>query len=416
MAGKESVNRKPLCPRHVQAHPLRQHRLEGWADKIAGRWSYRQLAADPAWRDGWISFDSVVWNPSDGLVYCGLNSIDGDLLYSFDPKTSAFRCLDSRQWTDPFDAKIHRTLLLHPQDGCLYFATSLLHDADQQQEAPGGKVMRYNPATGHYQCLGIPLPHLYVQSIAADWDRKRIYGFSYPAEFLFELDLTTGVASNLAYVGNAILFAQPHNAVVDHQGWLWGTYAETRAWDEVTGTTPIRLFKYHPEGHRFVWFEHGLSRRDDSHQLIPFVPAPELAQGFVPETRHVEDYGFCDSMVYDGDQYIYAGTTAGVLSRIDTATGAVEKVTTVMASGRFPALGLRDGILYGGGGLQGYTQLVRLDVASGRIDSYTDLTDPTLGERPARVHELAVGPDHELYLAENDNHERSSYLWRVRLT
>jgi hypothetical protein len=73
------VSRKELHPRFVQAHPLRQHRLEGWADKIAGRWSYRQLAADPAWGEGWISFDSVAWNPGDGLVYCGLNSIDRHL-------------------------------------------------------------------------------------------------------------------------------------------------------------------------------------------------------------------------------------------------------------------------------------------------------------------------------------------------
>ena len=32
--------------------------------------------------------------------------------------------------------------------------------------------------------------------------------------------------------------------VVDGQGWLWGTCAETRAWDETTGSEPIRLFKY----------------------------------------------------------------------------------------------------------------------------------------------------------------------------
>ena len=113
----------------IRAHKLRDVRLTGWKDQIAGRWSYRRLAADPDWRDGWISFDAVTWNPNDSLVYCGLNSIDGDLLYAFDPKYERFECLNSKQWTDAFDVKIHRTLLIDPAERCLYFATSMLHDA-----------------------------------------------------------------------------------------------------------------------------------------------------------------------------------------------------------------------------------------------------------------------------------------------
>jgi hypothetical protein len=403
-----------LKPSLVHACKLRDFRLEGWEDRIAGRWSYRQLAADPAWREGWISFDAVTCNPADGQIYCGLNSMDGDLLYAFDPKRETFTSLGTQQWTDAFDVKIHRTLLHNPADGCLYFATSLLHDADRQREAPGGKVMRYDPANQRYDMLAIPLPHLYIQSIAADWQRNLLYGFTYPAEFLFQLDLRTGAVENLAYVGNAIMFAQPHNAAVDGDGWLWGTYAETRAWDEMPGTSPVRLFKYHPEGRRFVWFEHGLARRGDSPQLLPDPPAPETVAGASAETRHKQDYGFCDSMAYDGARYIYAGSTAGVLSRIDTATGAVEKLMNVMATGRFPALALRDGILYGGGGLRGCTQLVRLDLASGAMASFTDLSEPA-GDRPARIHEIAVTADHTLYLGENDHHQRSSYLWQVRL-
>ena len=399
----------------IRAHKLRDYRLEGWKEKIVGRWSYRQLAADPQWRDGWISFDAVTWNPGDGLVYCGLNSIDGDLLYAFDPAKATFECLNARQWTDAFDVKIHRTLLAHPREGTLYFATSLLHDIDQQREARGGKVVRYDPAARRYEQLGIPLPHLYIQSIAADWERGLLYGFTYPAEFLFRLEAATGRAETLAYLGNSLLFAQPHNGMVDRDGWLWGTCAETRAWDEITGPVPIRLFKYHPEGDRFVWFEHGLSRRTDPVQLVPDPPGPEGAASALAETRHKDDYGFCDSMAYDGERYIYAGTTAGVLARIDAATGKVEKVAQVMATGRFPALAWRDGILYGGGGMNGWTQLMRWDTRTDRMESFNELTDPAIGDKPARIHEIAVDRDHTLYLGENDNHVRSSYLWTARL-
>lgn len=66
---------------NIKSHILRDVRLHGWHDRIAGRWHYRDLVADAAWRDGWISFDTVTYNPDDGQIYCGLNAIDGDLLY-----------------------------------------------------------------------------------------------------------------------------------------------------------------------------------------------------------------------------------------------------------------------------------------------------------------------------------------------
>lgn len=107
------------------------------------------------------------------------------------------------------------------------------------------------------------------------------------------------------------MFAQPHNAVVDRDGWLWGTYAETRAWDEVTGLCPIRLFKYHPDEDCFERFEHGLARKADREQLRPDPPSSSIDLPDMTESRHKQDYGFCDGMVYDGGDYIYAGSVAG---------------------------------------------------------------------------------------------------------
>src|SRR4051812_30062453 len=130
-----------------RAYPLRDYKLEGWDDRIAGRWTYKDILADEQWRKGWISFDAITWNPADRKLYCGLNSIDGDLLYTFDPRTSTYECLHTRQWADEFDSKIHRTLLRNPSDGCFYFATSLLHETDQQESAPGGKIVKYDPAS-----------------------------------------------------------------------------------------------------------------------------------------------------------------------------------------------------------------------------------------------------------------------------
>ncbi len=399
----------------VKAHILRDVRLEGWRERMVGRISHRELVADPRWVHGWISFDAVTFHPGDRMIYCGLNSLDGDLLCRFDPKTERFEGLGTRQWTDAYDVKIHRTLLHNPRDGCLYFGTSLLHDLDHQQQARGGKLVRYDPAAGRYDMLDTPAPRLYLQSIAADWARQLIYSFTYPAEAVYQTDLRTRQSTLVAYLGNALMFAQPHNAVVDRHGWLWGTWAETRAWDETFGPQPIRLFKYHPDRNELVGFDHGLPRWEDPGQLLAD-PAPGATiTGALAETRHRQDFGFCDAMVYDGARFIYAGTVAGVLCRIDSDSGKVEKLANAITTGRFPAMAIRDGVLYGAGGMHGRTQLLRWNTRSDTFERFSDLADPAINQRPARIHELAVDDQHRVYLGENDNHDRSSYLWSVAL-
>lgn len=402
-------------PARVKAHILRDVRLEGWKEQIVGRWTYAQLAADPKWFHGWISFDAVAYHPGDQAIYCGLNSFDGDLLYRFDPRTEEFEGLNTRQWADAYDVKIHRTILHNPADDCLYFATSMLHDMDRQRDAHGGKLVRFDPAKNAYDVLGVPAARLYVQSIAADWHHGQIFSFTYPAEAVYRTDLATRQSTLVAYVGNAILFAQPHNAVVDRNGWLWGTWAETRAWDEATGTEPVRLFKYHAGRDCLVFLDYGLPRWEDDRHLLSNSSVGAAVTTVLAETRHRQDYGFCDSMAYDGGQYIYAGTVAGVLCRMDIDSGRVEKLTNAISSGRFPAMALRDGVLYGAGGMHGRTQIIRWPTDSDRIETFSELDDPAIGDRPARIHELAVDHNHRLYLGENDNHQRSSYLWSVAL-
>lgn len=401
--------------RSVEAHVLRNSRITGWENRFRNNWDYQTIKADPTWFNGWISFDAVRWNSKDRKLYCGLNSLDGDLLYSFSPSLAKFESKNTQQWTDQYDVKIHRTLLLSPKDQCFYFATSALHDIDQQQAAGGGKLVRFDPITNKFELICIPIPHLYIQSIAADWERNIVYGFTYPAEAVFRTDLKTGATQILGYIGNGAMMVQPHNAVVDREGCLWGTYAETRAWDDMVGKDPVRLFKYHPDENRFTWFEHGLRRRDDKQQLLPDPQTPGDASRARAETRHHEDWGFCDSMVYDGQNHIYAGSVAGVLNRIDTCTGTVDKIANVIPSARFPALAIKDGILYGGGGLNGHTQLIRWKINTDRIEVYSDLTARKINDRPERIHELAVDDEHQIFLGENDNHKRSSYLWAICL-
>jgi hypothetical protein len=322
--------------------------------------------------------------------------------------------LNAQEHLDKFDVKIHRTLLKNPYDGCFYFGTSLLHDIDQQHSAGGGKLMRYSPEKKSYEILGIPFPNLYIQSIAADFKRGKIYCFTYPAEFLVCCDLNSGQFRNLGYLTNATCLVQPHNAVVDKEGYLWGTYSETRAFDEVQSKTPVRLFRYHPDNDLFDWFEFGLSRQDEKNQLIDNPVLKRIIPFHSDHTRHKEDLGFCDSMLYDGNRYIYAGSTAGTLCRIDTLDLKVEKIANIIPAGRLPALGMDNhGTIFGGGGQKGDTKLFKWNPNNKTITLLDRIIDD-FGRKPARIHELALDNEGTLYMAENDNHLRSSYLWSIK--
>jgi len=54
------------------------------------------------------------------------------------------------------------------------------------------------------------------------------------------------------------------------------------------------------------------------------------------------------------------------------------------------------------------------DMRSDQLEGYTDLCDTQIGERPARIHDIVVDDKQRIHLGENDNHERSPFLWSVR--
>ena len=53
-----------------------------------------------------------------------------------------------------------------------------------------------------------------------------------------------------------------------------------------------------------------------------------------------------------------------------------------MPSVRFPAMAVRDGIVYGGGGMNGQTQLIRWNTKSEKMELFQDLLAPKLNDRP----------------------------------
>ena len=381
----------------VRAHILKNRSFDNWESEVEGRWKIDDLRADEGYCNDWISFDCLAWDDKTDRLYIGLTSINNDIFYVYEPAQNSFTSLNFRRIADQFDVKFHRSLEIS-HDGRIYAATALLHDVDQQREAKGGKLLRYDPAKEEYEVLAVPVPHHYIQSIKLDQDRRIIYGFTYPGEYLFRYDLETHDCRALAYIGNSVLMCQPHAASFDKYGRLWGTWGESRAFEDVLGPVPVRIFCYDPDKDEFNWFQHGFPKVDEA------------------------DPARIDHMMLADDGLIYAGTVAGGFSRLDPETGNVEDLGRPFPNPRLAGLvqGL-DALIYGAGN-EGYgvdgkgeARLFVFDPETKDLEDLGPIFDERIKAGAVKIHMLVATDDGTLYAAENDNILRSSYLWECRI-
>jgi hypothetical protein len=374
----------------VRAHVLKDRRFDNWDSEVFGRWTWHDLRAHPGYYHDWISFDGVLWHPQLEKVFCGLTVLDNDIFHVFDPGAARFQSLGFAEIGDRFDAKFHRSMELD-DDGTLFCATALLHDQDVQFAAAGGKLVHYSPFTETYQLLGVPVPHHYIQSITLDRQRRIVYGFTYPGEYFFRYDIETGQSRALAFIGNGITMCQPHYFVVDNDGFVWGTWAQTRAFEDVP-VLNYRLFTYHPEGDRLNWLPYGLPRAGEN------------------------DLGLVDSMVLASDGMIYMGTKVASLVRLDPRTGELTLLGRPGPQRRMAGLAEgSDGRIYMACGMLDETSIFAYDRESGKFIEHGRIYDADRGTGPARIHDIDITDDLVIYAGENDNTTRSSYLWECRI-
>jgi outer membrane protein assembly factor BamB len=225
-----------------------------------------------------------------------------------------------------------------------------------------------------------------------------VYGFTYPGEYLFRYDLETHTCRTLAFIGNGVILCQPHCPTLDGQGRLWGTWGESRAFEDVFGPVPVRIFCYDPDKDQFTWYSHGFPKVDP------------------------KDPARVDHMMLADDGMIYVGTVSGGFSRLDPTTGEVEDLGRPFPNPRLAGLvQTPDGIIYGGGNegygpeRRGEARLFAFDPRTGERTDLGPLFDERVGMGAAKVHMLVSAGDGVLYAGENDNIYRSSYLWECRV-
>jgi hypothetical protein len=381
----------------VTSHALVDETFTNWHTEVSGRWSYRDLYADDHYRNSWASFDCLAWHGGEEALYTGLTLMNNDILHRYDPRSARFTSLNFASIADRFDSKFHRSLEW-ADDGSLWGATALLHDMNDQHDAGGGKLVRYSPETGELVEVAVPVPHHYIQNIKLDPKRRAIYGFTYPAEHFFRYDIDSGTTRLLSYVGNSVMMCQPHSSVIDSDGGVWGTWGESRAFEDEPAAAPIMLFRYDQDRDEIDYFRHGLPR----------VGATDRAT--------------VDHMTLGRDGQIYVGTAAGALARIDPKSAEVSYLGKPFTGPRLAGLvSANDGYLYlaGNGGFtadgHGTARLARFDPGTSRFEDLGPIHDPARAATAAKVHMMVEGNPGQLFCAENDNVYRSSYLWEVNL-
>lgn len=364
-----------------------------WFDEVEDRWEYKDFLKDEAWRKGWISMDSLFYNAEDDRVYLGITSFDADIFRAYDRKTGAFVDLGYSRVADPFDAKFHRSLVKWEKDGCLYGAIALLHDVDCYWQAPGGAIVKYDPRSGRIEKVGIPMPHMYIQSICLDQARGVIYGFTFTPERMFRFNLADGRADDLGPISSGMCMAQGENIELDDEGCAWCSWSVTRAWQNTSGEDKHRLCKFDPRTDRIHYFDAGL-------------PNPDGSYG----------YAKVEGLFRLGKDRLYASGANGSIYRVDTETGMGTYLGTPIPDRRSRLTTLRkgpDGAAYGVTGRDGKCEVIRFDLKTEKYELMGPVSDGDL--HCWQAHDVAVTPDGTIYAGENDTPYRSGYLWEIKL-
>jgi outer membrane protein assembly factor BamB len=375
----------------VGTYKIYDVKFDNWMKDVNDKWVYDDFINDESYKKYWISLTSLAHHKKSNSIYIGIGSFSNELLWKFDRETKKIESLGYEKFADKYDAKFHRSLEV---DGdTIYAASALFHDVDKQFEAKGGRLVSYDITTNKFRLLAIPIDRVYIQSIALDKKSKVIYGFGASPEVFWSYDLKENKSKFIAHIGSGAEFAQAHNPVIDDDGKVWGTYGILRAFAYDVGPDSTRLFCYDPKKDSMEFFKYGLPKDDYDDKARP------------------------DTSLNGGDGYIYFGTEAGTLARLNPKSGEVKKLCKPTTSKRLAGLvrNEKDGLLYGACGEDYQVQLFAYDTEKEKLVDMKPIINNETRERPVRIHHMVITDDGVIYAGENDNRDRPGYLWECIL-
>lgn len=261
----------------------------------------------------------------------------------------------------------------------------------------GGHLYRYQPKTGDtrrytntdacpLEDLGIPVAGNSIYALTWNADRTKIYGVSYPDAHFFVFELATRTARDLGEILAKRVYGGPE-----------------RHWRSVP---------------RALWCDAGTGlvyTSGDNGWLIRIDPATgkvELTAMRLPgeywESLKSIDYPVVEGFVRDGHGSLFAGTSDGILLRVDLKAQRTQVIGKPRVQRRMRALDVgRDGRLYlVCGETDMMSKLYSYDpVGTGGFRDLGVLAvdrSPYYAKRAYRFDAMAVGPDGTVFLGESD--------------
>jgi len=342
---------------------------------------YEMRAKNPEAFEKYAAFCCLLNHP-DGGLYCGVTRFNSDVFHRFDVQNHQFESLGYPKASEFFECKIHRSLTL-AAGGIIYGATAGLHLENRRLEAPGGAIFRYDPKTRQLTKLAIPVPHDYIQTISLDEERQLIYGQTYPVFKFFVYHIADGRVENFDFTGSI-----SHISAIDDQGGYWSTWNGKNHW----------LYRYDPAQKKINWFHHSLPNAQADANIM------------------YANAGPIDSMINGGDGWLYVGTCGGSLCRLHAESARVEYLGHPAATRRMPGLKkLRGDLLIGCCGDENGGCLFTYDKKAKHFDVLGPIVDSQTGLSLYRTHDLEIGSNGHVYVAETDVPGRSGYLWEIEL-
>lgn len=351
---------------------------------------------------------------SNGFVYGATSGREHSYLFFYNRYLNKVRPLGRIG-----DARgVHHALLEGP-DGALYIGTGLNilapvrltknfpveYEAVEKQlwkdiKRPfegyaGGHLYRYEPRTGDARrytnedaCpvgdLGIPVTGNSVYALTWSTDRKVIYGITYPDAHLFAHDVANRKTRDFGEFLSRRVYGGPERH--------WRSVPRALYCDPASG------FVYTSgDNGWFVRFDPGAGRFEATNMRLP---------GEYWEALKSIDYPVVESFVRDSAGVLYAGTTDGMLLRLDLAAQRTQVLGKPRLHRRVRAMaaGLDDRIYMVCGETDMVSKLYRYDAAGGFRDLGTMAVDrsPYYAKRAYRIDAIAVGPDGTVFLGESE--------------
>lgn len=255
------------------------------------------------------------------------------------------------------------------------FCLKNLSGWNRRRDAPGGKIVRFDPATGQSEVVASLPPYLYVQSMVVDPVRNRAFGHTIPDNHFFYLNLDTGELQDHGRISDYSF----HNLAIAPNGICYGAWIEK-------GSPALKLLRFDPQSETLSHLEK---------VILPDI-GPKVAgnQGL-------------DQWLVTRDGTMYVGTAGqAALLRFDWERERFITVSSRLTEARVTSLDEdENGMIWMGAGYP-HMQLLCFNPVTGAVSNYGRVNE-TL---PRCYFHCACYFKGKLYLGETDGFSPSIHI------